>query len=268
LGIISKESGYSVSSLKRYFEVYLDSAPILSVYPSEKVNLLIDGTYFGNNLCLIIYRDNAIKFTQLYRLTNGEWYEEIKEDLENLIALNVKIESITCDGHKAILKAIKKACKDVMLQRCIIHIQRMCRIWLSSKPKSEAGIELRKVISKVHLIETEADKQYWLKDLVDWHEKHGSFVNQKTYSKETGRYWYTHKMVRRSFTVIRKALPNMFLYLENPRIPKSTNGIESFFGHLKDNLRIHRGLSKKHRKNFIKWYLYFRNSSNSRFSKQ
>lgn len=267
LEVISKESGYSVSSLKRYFEVYLASPPILSVYPSEKVNLLIDGTYFSNNLCLIIYRDNTIKFTQLYRLTNGEWYEEIKEDLENLLALNVKIESITCDGHKAILKAIKKACKDVMLQRCIIHIQRMCRIWLSSKPKSEAGIELRKVISKVHLIETETDKQYWLKDLVDWYENHESFVNQKTYSKETGRYWYTHKMVRRSFTVIRKAIPNMFLYLENPRIPKSTNGLESFFGHLKDNLRIHRGLSKKHRKNFIKWYLYFRNSSNSRFSK-
>ena len=35
----------------------------------------------------------------------------------------------------------------------------------------------------------------------------------------------------------------MFHYLDNNRIPKSTNGLESFFGHLKGNLNIHRGLS-------------------------
>ena len=34
--------------------------------------------------------------------------EEIKEDLDNLIKLGVQIESITTDGHKSILKAIKK----------------------------------------------------------------------------------------------------------------------------------------------------------------
>jgi hypothetical protein len=267
LDLISKESGYSVRTLKRYFHDYLSVPPKLSVYPSEKVNLIIDGTYFSNNLCLIVYRDNTIKFTQLYRLTNGEWYEEIREDLENLLALNVQIESITCDGHRAILKAINKVCKHVKLQRCIIHIQRMCRIWLSANPKSEAGIELRKIILKVHLIENEYQKQLWIKQLIDWYHLYEDFVNEKSVSNETGRYWFTHKMVRRSFIVTSKALPNMFHYLENPRIPKSTNGLESFFGHLKDNLRIHRGLSMQHRKNFIKWYLYFRNSSNSRFSK-
>jgi len=51
----------------------------------------------------------------------------------------------------------------------------------------------------------------------------------------------------------------MFHYLDNPRIPKSTNGLESFFGHLKSNLTIHRGLSLKHRKEFILWYLYLKN---------
>ncbi|MEQ8244318.1 MAG: transposase, partial [Fulvivirga sp.] len=93
--------------MKRYFHQYLDKPPRLSVYPSEKVNLIIDGTYFNNNLCLILYRDNTIKFTQLYRLTDGEWFEELAEDLSNLLQLGVQIESITCDGHKALLKAIK-----------------------------------------------------------------------------------------------------------------------------------------------------------------
>lgn len=196
----------------------------------------------------------------MYRLTDGERYEEIKEDLENLLKLGVQIESITCDGHKSLLKAVKKVCKSVVVQRCIIHIQRMCRIWLTMQPKSEAGIELKYIVGKLHRINTREDWGYWIVSLIKWNSKHESFLKEKSYSPLTGRYWYKHKMVRRCFTVIKRALPNMFHYLDNPSIPKSTNGIESFFGHLKNHVQIHRGLSKQHRKSFIKWYLFFNNN--------
>jgi hypothetical protein len=219
----------------------------------------MDGTYFNKNLCLVLYRDNTIKFTQLYRLTDGEWYEEIKEDLENLLKLGVTIESITCDGHRAQLKAIRKVCKHVVLQRCLVHIQRMCVIWLRMHPKTFAAIELRHIVSKLHTIDSELKRQQWLMSLIKWHQEFEPFVNEKVSNTKTGRYWYKHKMVRRSFVVIKKALPDMFHYIDNPRIPKSTNGLESFFGHLKGHLNVHRGLSKDHRKNFIRWYLHFKN---------
>ena len=73
-------------------------------------------------------------------------------------------------------------------------------------------------------------------------------------------------MVRKSYVTIKNALPNMFHYIEHADIPKSTNAIESYFGHLKNHLDLHRGLTKEHRINFIKWYIYFNN--NKRFSKQ
>lgn len=66
-------------------------------------------------------------------------------------------------------------------------------------------------------------------------------------------------MIRRSFSVIKKALRNMFLYLKDDKIPNSTNSLESFFGHLKVNLNIQRGLSFGNRKSFLKWYLYYKN---------
>lgn len=256
---ISIDSGYSERTLKRMFSGYLKEPPLFSVKPSEKVNLLIDGTYFSNDLCLILYRDNTIKFTQLYRLTDGEWYEEMKEDLENLLELGVQIESITCDGHKALLKAIRKVCKHVTVQRCIVHVQRMCRIWLTMNPRSIEGIELRTIVNQLHKIENKEQWGYWVVSLYNWHEKHKEYLNEKSYNPETGRYWYTHKMLRRSFVVIKKALPDMFHYLDNAKIPKSTNGLESFFGHLKSHVTLHRGLSKEHRKSFIKWYLYYKN---------
>jgi hypothetical protein len=255
---ISSESGYSERALKRYFHVYLSKAPVLSIRPSEKVNLLIDGTYFSNNLCLILYRDQSIRYTQLYRFSDGEWYEELKEDLGNLIALGVQIESITCDGHKALLKAINKICRQVIVQRCIVHVQRMCRIWLTSRPKSIAAFELRQIVGRLHCIKDRQQWGYWIVELINWHKEHQIYLNEKTIHIE-GRYWYKHKMLRRSFTVIKRALPNLFHYLDNPNIPKSTNALESFFGHLKNHITIHRGLSKKNRRLFIRWYLYFKN---------
>lgn len=256
---ISKQSGYSERTLKRIFYDYLQRPPVLKFNSNYRVNLLIDGTYFSNNLCLIVYRDNTVKYTQLYRITDGEWYEEIREDLANIQSMGVVIESVTSDGHRAILKAVRKQCKETILQRCLVHIQRISRIWLSSRPKSEAGISLRHIVSKLHTIENREQWGYWIVSLIQWHNQHYAFLNEKSFNPYTQRLWYKHKFIRRSFTTIKRALPDMFHYLDNPRIPKSTNGLESFFGHLKSHLTVHRGLSKEHRKNFIKWYLFFRN---------
>ncbi len=258
---LSSQSGYSIRSLKTLFHSYLAQAPVLKIFPREQLHLLIDGTYFSNDICLIIYRDNEIKFTQLYRLSNGEHFEEIKEGLENLLSMGIQIKSITCDGHKAILKAIRHSCKATIVQRCLVHIQRECRLWLSLKPKSNEGLQLLIIVNQLHLIENERSYQSWLKQLYDWHEEHKSYIKEKSISAATNRYWYKHKMVRRAFIHLKNALPNMFHYLNDSKIPKSTNGLESFFGHLKSHLLLHRGLTKEHRKNFIKWYLYFRNNS-------
>ena len=101
---------------------------------------------------------------------------------------------------------------------------------------------------------------YWVVDLITWYERHQDFVNHKSYKEETGRYWYTHKSVRKAFVHIKRALPDMFHYLDNPRIAKTTNGLESFFGHFKQNISLHRGLSKPNFRNYIKWYLYFKSN--------
>lgn len=259
LAQLSRKSGYSERTLGRYFDRYLASYPTWKAKPSEKVNLLLDGTYFPNKLCLVLYRDNNIKATQLYRVTDGEWLEEISEDLQNLLSLGIQIESVTCDGLINILKAVRRTSPSTIIQRCIIHIQRECLIWLTRRPQSQAGIELRNLVKRLHLIKTRDDWGYWVVGLVQWYATYKDFVNQKSYHAPTKRFWYTHKGVRRAFVHIKRALPNMFHYLDNPSIPMSTNGLESFFGHLKQNMAIHRGLSKEHCRSYIKWYLAFKN---------
>jgi len=259
--IVSRDSGYCPRTLKELFKQYLLQAPSFSIQSHDNAHLIIDGTYFTNDLCLVLYQDNDVKYTQLYRFSDGEHYTELKEDLENLKLIGVGIASITCDGHKALLKAIRKIYPQIIIQRCLVHIQRMSLIWLTRFPKTEAGMDLRKIVLQLNTIKDREQWGYWVVALIRWHEKYQYFLTEKSVNPETQRYWYKHKLLRRSFYQIKKALPNMFHYLDDPRIPKSTNALESFFSHLKANLNVHRGLKLNHRKSFIRWYLHFKNQS-------
>lgn len=257
---LQKDSGLSKDTLQRTFYHFLAQAPVTPIIHHDNVYLRVDATYF-KRFCVVCYQDDLLSYTQLFRFSDAERYEEIKEDLLNLLKLGLQIDSITTDGHKSTLKAIKKVMPEVLVQRCLVHIQRMCLLWLTANPTYDAGKELRALAGYIHLIKTHNDKQYFINQLKQWELRHKSFLSEKSYKIETGRYWYKHKFIRRSFLTIKRALPNMFWYLDNEKIPKTTNGIESYFGHLKNHLELHRGLTKEHRINFIKWYIFFRNKS-------
>ena len=256
---LSRDSGLSKDTLQRIFYAFLIQSPQVKILKRGNVHLRMDATYF-RQFCLLCYQDHDDGYTQLIRFTDGEHYSEIKEDLNNLIKLGVQIESITTDGHKSILKAIRKSVPDVLVQRCLVHIQRMCLLWLTRFPRHSAGVELRQLVLMLMRIKTENDRIYWTRELQLWYNRHIEYLQQKTINRQTGRYWYTHKLLRRSYFTIKRAMPNMFHYLTNPAIPSTTNGIEGFFSHLKNHLDLHRGLTVKHRIDFIKWYIYLSNS--------
>jgi hypothetical protein len=66
---------------------------------------------------------------------------------------------------------------------------------------SEAGgrVELRGLVLLLLQIKTENDRLYWTKELEQWHQRHKDYLQQKSYNEKTGRYWYTHKLLRRSY---------------------------------------------------------------------
>lgn len=255
---LSRDSGLSRPTLQRLFYSFLQQSPEVKIIKRHGVHLRMDATYF-KQFCVVCYQDDEDGYTQLIRITDGEHTSEIKEDLENLIKLGVQIESITTDGHKSALKAIKKSLPAVTVQRCLVHIQRMCLLWLTQFPKHPAGVELRALVLKLLKIKSSNDRLWWINELSVWYDRHKDYLGEKTYNEDTGRYWYKHKLLRRSYFTIKRALPNMFHYLNNQKIPATTNGIEGYFGHLKNHLDLHRGLSLKHRINFIKWYIYLSN---------
>jgi hypothetical protein len=255
-----RDSGLSQSSIQRLFRHYLKQAPEVAIKSKVQAHLLVDATYFPNNLCLVLYYDHDIRYTQLYRMTDGERYEQMREDLENLKVLGVDIASITCDGHKALLKAIRKVYPNTLIQRCLVHIKRQSGTWLTPFPKTTEAQELLRLSRRITSLKTYEQSNEWLIDFHNWYLEHKLFINEKTFNLVTGRYWYKHKMLHQTTSLIIKAIPNMFHYLDYPEIPYTTNLLESFFGHLKEKLEIHRGLRPQAKRNFIKWYLHLKNN--------
>ena len=60
---IADRSGYSTRQLHRWFDEYLDSSPSWTMNTSRPIYLLIDGTYYSDNHCLILYRAENLKRT-------------------------------------------------------------------------------------------------------------------------------------------------------------------------------------------------------------
>jgi len=69
---LSRDSGMSQKTIQRLFKDYLKKAPKVLIRSKTHIHLLIDGTYFSNGLCLILYYDYNIQYVQLYRETNKE----------------------------------------------------------------------------------------------------------------------------------------------------------------------------------------------------
>ena len=211
---------------------------------------------------MVLYRDESVKTTLMYRVTDNEWEDEIVEDLMNLQSIGIVIESVTTDGGKNIIKAVEKACLHAIRQRCLAHIQRECNVWLTKSPKSVAGKELKHIVNLISKVKTNNDMLQWRIELADWYERHRTWINQKSTKIGSHTEWFTHKMVRKAYVHLKNALPNMLNFLKNPNVQRTTNALESYFGHLYENMSLHRGLSIEHCKNYVRWYIYFRNESN------
>ena len=209
LSQIAYLSGYSTRQLSRWFDEYLEDYPTWTIRGEGKVNLLIDGTWFPNKLCLVVYRNENVRDTLFYRLTDDEWEEEIEEDLRNIQALGLEIESVTSDGGKNIIRAISTVCPNALRQRCLAHVQRECLTWLTRRPQSDAGRELRKIVTLICKIESRNDMICWKQMLSEWHEKHVRYINAKSITTETiRRDMFNAKMLLGGYAKVMIIKPN------------------------------------------------------------
>lgn len=251
-------SGHSEAKLKRIKNFWLDKdQPVLSHNKFQKTKyLLFDGTYFHKNGCLAIMMDHGAKNVLSYSYIEKESYHNVYPLLIDLKQKGLDPKAITMDGHRFVIQAILEVWPEVLIQRCLYHIQRQGLQWLRVYPKTAAGGELRFILKSITSIRSEKDKMVFLMTYSNWYCKYRDFI------KKLPRNNVANIDLKKAMGLINNALPDMFHYIDDPFIAPTTNLLENFYSQLKHHYRSHRGLTEKHKISYLKWYCYLKNKLN------
>lgn len=153
---------------------------------------------------------------------------------------------VVCDGHLGLIKAIRERWPGVLIQRCHAHILRETRSLLTRHPKLIAGIELKIIVNELGRVDTKPERDAWIQKFAVWQETYNSFLKERTVSSD-GHWRYAHRNLRRVRTHLLRAMPDLFRYLDDPRVPRTSNQLEGGINSpIKDLVRKHRGLSTEH----------------------
>jgi hypothetical protein len=247
---LSRQSGHSPATLYRMLDFNLNHTPQTKQELDAGKYLLFDGSFLHRQRSVIALMD-----AQTHTLVAGEYgiaenSLQLLPFFEDLKRGGLQPHSFTIDGNPHVINTLKKVWPDVIIQRCLVHIQRQGLSWCRRNPRTTYARRLRKIFLDVTDIRTEAQQKDFLGLIAEWEDKYGVQIHHKS---ETG---YVFSDIKRARSMLLRALPDMFHYLHDPQIPNSTNGLESYFSRLKAHYRQHRGLNKKKRKNYFAWYFH------------
>lgn len=171
--------------------------------------------------------------------------------------------AVVCDGQRGISKALDQLWPDITIQRCHIHVKRNIRTKLTRNPKTEAGADLKWLMSQLAEVNDEASMAIFIALFNELHAEHLNFLNERTLNTNPeGRrkWWYTHGKVRSAYRQLDKLISDdqLFAFITHPELnlPNTTNGLEGGINSRLDELiSRHRGLSLKRQQRLVDWYL-------------
>lgn len=258
LDTTAKRLRISRSNLTRSFKPFWKFLPQPMPIVCNSEILVVDGVSIVKHYLIAL-----IIFDRIRRIPLS-WHFVLRESYSSwvLIFLSLKTQGINpriivCDGQKGLIKAIYTVWPDVVIQRCLIHIHRQAKAWLTQNPQTDAGKELLQIVKKLIQIKTIEQKNNWMESFNEWLKKYDNFLRERSYNLiNQKRWWYTHRKLRAVRSLLKNSLDNLFIYLEDNQVPKTSNDVEGGINsRIKDLLRIHRGLKPQHQQVLTAWYL-------------
>lgn len=201
----------------------------------------MDTSYFKRTFGVMVFRDWYERENLSWRYVQYETIALYESGINELKEKGFEIVGIVTDGRRGIFKRFG----NIPVQMCHFHQLQIIRRYLTNNPKLQASIELKIITERL----TRTDRpsfEYWL---TQWFKKWQPFLNEKTKDPITGVSYYTHRRLRSAYRSLKSNMKYLFVYLEYPELnmPNTTNSLDGSFAHVKDKVRLHRGL-KLHRK--------------------
>lgn len=236
--------------MQRHISYWLDHPPSETIFSSTATTVIFDGSVIKHRRGPYVALD-AKTHTVITAVDNIlEGGKELLAFYQRLAAAGVMLEYATIDGNTQQNKYLRTVWPEIIIQRCVVHVQRQGLSWCRQTPKRTDAKHLRKLFLELSHVKTPSQVQEYLRRVELWENRFGALI------QHTPEHGYVFSDLKKARNMLLKALPNLFHFISNPEIASSTNALEGYFSRLKEQYRRHRGLSLNHRKNFFLWYFY------------
>ncbi len=238
--VVAKRYGLSRRALTKEFEPFFRENP--SHMPPSEYHasvLILDAKFIhGGDLCALISLDERDRLFWDFATDEcyGTWYGF-------LIRFN-QPQVVVADGEKGVTRFVRRFWPDTAFQRCHFHMVKLIIQYLSRNPKEKAGKDILNLMYQLKTVKTREERERWILLFKIWEKQYAWHFKTKT---ESGAYSYWK--LRSVRNIIRRALPNLFTYLDFPGCPNTTNLMEGWpNATIAEALRRHRGLHVSQKK--------------------
>jgi hypothetical protein len=241
----AKEYGHSIHWIRKELRAY--EIPSETVTPGRIVALM-DCVFFVRSSGYLVVRDeNSGRFIYWKKIIheNANVYRFAREYLEGL---GFSFDAVVIDGKPG----TRKVFADIPVQMCLFHQRAIVNRYLTRKHHHQAGLELQAIMKTL----CRTDDKSFRKALGKWENKWGSYLQEHSTDSSTRCWHYAHRDLYSAYHSIKLNLPFLFTYQKYPflKIPDTINSLESSFSHLKDLIRVHRGLKSDLKEKLIQFF--------------
>ncbi len=254
---LAERQRVSLRTILRWFDPLWKEAP--KPKPMSARVLVLDATSIvPRQRLLLIAGDNDRRQPVSWMSTVRECHEAWFRFLMDLMWTDVEPSVVVCDGQRGLLKAIHEVWPKAKIQRCLVHVIRQASNWLTQNPKTRAAQDLLVLVRQLSRIRTKRQKRRWIRSFRYWDRRHERFLKERT-TAASGHWWYTHRVLRGTRSLLRNAIPDLFRFVDDPSIPRTSNHVEGGLNaRLKELFRCHRGFNPTKKLALASWYLALR----------
>lgn len=227
--------------------------------------LMVDGTYLQGWCLIVVYNGTHV--------VGWQWADkETKAAYMQALSRFPPPDIVVIDGHRGAFKAVKELWPHALIQRCFFHIKNRVRQLITTRPRTECGIEINLLTKTLMKISDPVQAAAWLVQYFQWETRWGDFLKERTYAgkrqrclHDTRKWWWTHRDLRAVRGMYRAMIKHetLFSYLTplttDPSatvLPRTTSPLEGGINAgIKNLLQHHRGLSVDHARRAVDWYL-------------
>jgi len=243
LSSIAKDFQITRQGLWKEFRPFFRQNPDGEIPQGFNARTLIADAKFihGSALCALIAVDDSDHI--FWQFAEAESYSTWSAFLVRFSPPKV----VVADGQKGMARFVKRHWPQTAFQRCHFHMVSLVIHYLSRNPKEEAGRDILDLLYRLKTVKTHERKKRWLMLHRIWEKQYEKIFCAKT---ESGQHQY--RKLRSVRYIVRRAIPNLFVYLDYPGCPNTTNLVEGWVNTaIAEGLRRHRGLHLSQKKTLV-----------------